>query len=55
MIASDQTNTLPESQRIVITGVGLTAPNANSLPEFRESLLAGRSGVSPWPPALVPE
>ena len=35
----------PESQRIVITGVGLTAPNGNTLPEFRDSLLAGRSGV----------
>ncbi|MCA9037476.1 MAG: beta-ketoacyl-[acyl-carrier-protein] synthase family protein [Planctomycetaceae bacterium] len=31
--------------RIVITGIGLTAPNGNSLREFRESLLAGRSGV----------
>ncbi len=38
----------PESQRIVITGVGLTAPNGNSLAEFRESLLAGRSGVTPY-------
>ena len=35
----------PDSQRIVITGIGLTAPNGNNLPEFRESLLAGRSGV----------
>jgi 3-oxoacyl-[acyl-carrier-protein] synthase II len=35
----------PDHERIVITGVGLTAPNGNSLPEFRESLLAGRSGV----------
>ena len=32
--------------RIVITGVGLTAPNGNNLEEFRSSLLAGRSGVS---------
>jgi 3-oxoacyl-[acyl-carrier-protein] synthase II len=37
------TNT--EDKRIVITGVGLTAPNGNTLPEFREALLAGRSGV----------
>jgi 3-oxoacyl-[acyl-carrier-protein] synthase II len=36
---------LPDNQRIVITGVGLTAPNGNSLPEFRDSLLHGRSGV----------
>jgi 3-oxoacyl-[acyl-carrier-protein] synthase II len=38
----------PDSHRIVITGVGLTAPNGNSLKEFRESLLAGRSGVRPY-------
>jgi 3-oxoacyl-[acyl-carrier-protein] synthase II len=31
--------------RIVITGVGLTAPNGNSLPEYRQALLTGRSGV----------
>lgn len=31
--------------RIVITGVGLTAPNGNSLPEFRANLLAGVAGV----------
>jgi len=31
--------------RIVITGIGLTAPNGNSLAEFRENLLAGKSGV----------
>ncbi|MEX2286645.1 MAG: beta-ketoacyl-[acyl-carrier-protein] synthase family protein [Planctomycetaceae bacterium] len=35
----------PDHERIVITGVGLTAPNGNNLAEFRESLLAGRSGV----------
>ncbi|HBO46023.1 MAG TPA: beta-ketoacyl synthase [Planctomycetaceae bacterium] len=38
----------PDQQRIVITGVGLTAPNGNSLGVFRESLLAGRSGVSDY-------
>ena len=43
MIASSQ-----DLDRIVITGVGLTAPNGNSLPEFRQSLLAGRSGVVPY-------
>lgn len=31
--------------RIVITGIGLTAPNGNSLDEFRHSLLNGISGV----------
>ena len=38
----------PDQQRIVITGVGLTAPNGNNLAEFRENLLAGRSGVVPY-------
>lgn len=36
----------PEHQRIVITGIGLTAPNGNNLAEFRQNLLAGRSGVT---------
>jgi 3-oxoacyl-[acyl-carrier-protein] synthase II len=36
----------PDHHRVVVTGIGLTAPNGNSLAEFRESLLAGRSGVS---------
>lgn len=35
-----------EAQRVVITGVGLTAPNGNNLAEFRQSLLSGRSGVT---------
>ena len=39
---------MPELARIVITGVGLAAPNGSSLSEFRASLLAGRSGVVPW-------
>ena len=42
------TSTLAENQRIVITGIGLTAPNGNSLPEFRDALLNGRSGVRPY-------
>lgn len=33
--------------RIVITGIGLTAPNGNSLPEFRKNLLSGVAGVEP--------
>lgn len=37
---------LRDRNRIVITGVGLTAPNGDSLPEFRASLLAGKSGVT---------
>lgn len=39
---------LPDSQRIVITGVGLTAPNGNTLSEYRQALLEGRSGVSDY-------
>ena len=31
--------------RIVITGIGLTAPNGNNLQEFRKNLLNGVSGV----------
>ncbi len=36
------------TDRIVITGVGLTSPNGNTLAEYREALLAGRSGVSKY-------
>ena len=32
-------------QRVVITGIGLTAPNGNNLSDFRKSLLEGKSGV----------
>src|SRR5688500_19188063 len=39
-------NQLPDNQRIVITGIGLAAPNGNNLAEFRAALLAGKSGVS---------
>ena len=31
--------------RIVITGIGLTAPNGNTLAEFRKNLLTGVSGI----------
>ena len=46
MIANASTQKLPDHQRIVITGIGLTAPNGNSYQEFRENLLNGVSGVS---------
>jgi 3-oxoacyl-[acyl-carrier-protein] synthase II len=36
---------MSDSQRIVITGVGLTAPNGDTLEEFRRNLLRGVSGV----------
>src|SRR5262245_21870692 len=34
--------------RVVITGVGLTAPNGNDPASFRAALLGGRSGVRPF-------
>ena len=37
---------LPDEQRIVMTGIGLTAPNGNSLSEYREALLSRKSGVT---------
>ncbi len=36
---------LPDNQRIVITGVGLAAPNADNLQDYRSNLLQGESGV----------
>lgn len=35
-----------DHQRIVITGIGLTSPNGNSLSEYRENLLRGRANVT---------
>jgi 3-oxoacyl-[acyl-carrier-protein] synthase II len=35
----------PDETRVVITGIGLTAPNGNNLAEFRKSLLTGKSGI----------
>jgi len=32
--------------RIVITGLGLTAPNGNTLAEFRANLLAGKARIA---------
>jgi 3-oxoacyl-[acyl-carrier-protein] synthase II len=46
--AADAATRLPDDQRIVITGLGLTAPNGDTLKDYRESLLAGRSGVSKY-------
>ncbi|MFA6815853.1 MAG: beta-ketoacyl-[acyl-carrier-protein] synthase family protein [Lentisphaeria bacterium] len=37
-----------DQERIVITGVGLTAPNGNNLTEFRQNLLNGISGVEDY-------
>lgn len=47
-MSSHAPHNLPDNQRIVITGVGLTAPNGNNLAEFRAALLAGKSGVSKY-------
>ena len=38
----------PDHERIVITGIGVAAPNGNSLAEYRQALLDGRSGVSEY-------
>ena len=37
-----------DDERIVITGVGLTAPNGDNLPDYRSALLEGRSGVGKY-------
>ena len=39
---------MPDNQRVVITGLGLTAPNGNSIGEFREALLTNKSGVQEY-------
>jgi 3-oxoacyl-[acyl-carrier-protein] synthase II len=36
------------TDRVVITGVGLTSPNGNTLADYRAALLAGTSGVRPY-------
>ena len=48
------TSVLAVSDRIVITGIGLTSPNGDSLGEFRQSLLEGRSGVVPYQTRYMP-
>ena len=48
MVATGVQQNLPDGQRIVITGFGLTAPNGDNPAEFRENLLQGRSGVQPY-------
>ena len=39
---------MQEHDRVVITGVGLTAPNGNNLAEFRKSLLNRCSGIQKY-------
>lgn len=40
--------TPPPLSRIVLTGIGLTAPNGNNLQDYRANLLAGVSGVQDY-------
>lgn len=40
--------------RIVITGVGLTAPNGDNLPDFRKALLNGKSGIEMFKTRYMP-
>ena len=40
--------TPPTVSRIVLTGIGLTAPNGNNLQEYRKNLLDGVSGVQDY-------
>lgn len=48
MVAPNRAQALPDDQRIVITGIGLTSPNGNTWGEMRQALLEGRSGVQPY-------
>ena len=48
LIAPHRASSLPDSQRIVITGLGLTSPNGNDWPSYRQSLLDCKSGVQPY-------
>ncbi len=45
MISTAKAHPLEDRERIVITGIGLTAPNGNTLADYRAALLAGKSGV----------
>jgi len=45
MITSSTATRLDDHQRVVITGIGLAAPNGDDLAEYRAALLSGRSGV----------
>ena len=48
MIAPNRASSLPDDQRIVITGIGLTSPNGNDWSRYRNALLEKESGVQPY-------
>jgi 3-oxoacyl-[acyl-carrier-protein] synthase II len=48
MLSFPKPHELPDSQRIVLTGIGLTSPNGNDLAAYRAGLLAGKSGVQDY-------
>ena len=48
MIADSSRKDELKRSRIAITGIGVAAPNGNNLTEYRENLLNGKSGVSPY-------
>ena len=48
MIALNRASQLPDDQRIVITGIGLTAPNGDDWASYRKALLDKESGVAPY-------
>jgi 3-oxoacyl-[acyl-carrier-protein] synthase II len=45
MISTAKNHPREDRERIVITGIGLTAPNGNNLTDYRAALLSGKSGV----------
>jgi 3-oxoacyl-(acyl-carrier-protein) synthase len=42
---------LQSTQRVVITGIGVVAPNGGNVREFEANLRAGNSGIRDWPEA----
>ncbi len=42
------TSAVEDRDRIVMTGIGMTAPNGNCLTDYRQALLEGRSGVQDY-------
>jgi len=53
-IITEHMSNIVNDIRIVITGIGLTAPNANNLPDFRKALLEGKSGIEMFETRYLP-